>query len=272
MIDLKDCTFIIPIRIESEDRMRNVITVLCHLLRNFDTKVILKEVDTESVFKKEILPQIEEYLGDGINNLTHVFEKSDDPVFYRMKIINEMIDMSDTPIIANYDGDVLFKLETYTEAVGMIRGEYDIVYPYGFGNYQKQVFADDDLVSEFISNDFDFGILDQKTRLYDAQYGHVQFVDRKSYIEAGMENENFRGSSPEDKERYYRFTKMGYHVDRIADGWVYHLEHARGENSWFTNPHMQSNMDEWNKIQSMSKQQLKEYYSQQDYLKKYVNI
>ena len=60
MIDLKSCTFIIPVRIESEDRMRNVITVLCHLLRNFDTKVILKEVDTESVFKKEILPQIEE--------------------------------------------------------------------------------------------------------------------------------------------------------------------------------------------------------------------
>ena len=38
MIDLKNCTFIIPVRIESEDRMRNVITVLCYLLENFDTK------------------------------------------------------------------------------------------------------------------------------------------------------------------------------------------------------------------------------------------
>ena len=35
---------------------------------------------------------------------------------------------------------------------------------------------------------------------------------------------------------------------------------------------MQSNMDEWNKIQSMNKEQLKEYYSQQDYLKKYVSL
>ena len=91
MINLKQCTFIIPIRIESEDRMRNVITVLCYILENFDTKVILKEVDTESVFKKEVLPQIKDYLGDAINNLTHVFEQSDDPVFYRMKILNEMI-------------------------------------------------------------------------------------------------------------------------------------------------------------------------------------
>ena len=129
MIDLSDCTFIIPIRIESEDRMRNVITVLSFLLSNFDTTVILKEVDVESVFESEVLPQIDEFLGDSLKNLNHIFEKSDDPVFYRMKIINEMIDMSDTPIIANYDGDVLFKLETYTEAVGMIRGEYDIVYP-----------------------------------------------------------------------------------------------------------------------------------------------
>ena len=53
MIDLKSCTFIIPVRIESEDRMRNVITVLCYILENFDTKVILKEVDTESVFRKK---------------------------------------------------------------------------------------------------------------------------------------------------------------------------------------------------------------------------
>jgi len=28
-------------------------------------------------------------------------------------------------------------------------------------------------------------------------------------------------------------------------------------------------MDEWDKIQSMDKEQLLEYYSQQDYLKKY---
>ena len=35
---------------------------------------------------------------------------------------------------------------------------------------------------------------------------------------------------------------------------------------------MESNMEEWNKIQQMSREQLKDYYSNQDYLKKYVNI
>ena len=275
MIDLKNCTFIIPIRIESEDRMRNVVTVLAYLLKTFDTKVILKEVDVESVFEDQVLPQIEDFLGDNINNLTHVFEKSDDPVFYRMKILNEMIDMADTNVIANYDCDVLFKKETYVESVEMIMDGFDLVYPYGFGNYQKQVFIDDDGVSEFINGDFDFEVLDKKSRMYDAQYGHVQFVNRKSYILAGMENENFRGSSPEDKERFYRFDKMGYSVGRIDDI-VYHLEHSRGANSWPNsvqgNPYMKQNFDEWEKIQKMTGHQLRSYYSNQEYLKKYANI
>ena len=273
MINLKQCTFIIPIRIESEDRMRNVITVLCYLLENFDTKVILKEVDTESVFEKEVLPQIKDYLGDAINNLTHVFEQSDDPVFYRMKIINEMLDMSNTPVISNYDCDVLFKPETYIKSVEMVKDGYDIVYPYGFGEYQKQVFVDDNDVSEFLSNDFDFNILDKKSKMYDAQYGHVQFVNRKSYFAVGMENENFRGSSPEDKERFYRFDKMGYKIGRI-DHQVYHLEHSRGRNSWPNsvqgNPYMQENFNLWESIQKMTGEELKQYYSNQKYIEKYT--
>ena len=72
----------------------------------------------------------------------------------------------------------------------------------------------------------------------------------------------------EDKERFYRFNTLGYNVGRIND-YVYHLEHARGENSWFSNPHMEDNQHEWSKLCSMNKQQLLEYYSQQDYLKKY---
>ena len=273
MIDLKSCTFIIPVRIESEDRIRNIITVLCYLLDNFDAKVILKEVDQEPIFEEELLPQIIEYVGDSIKNLTHVFEQSNDPVFYRMQILNEMIDMADTSVIANYDGDVLFKPETYVNSVKMIEDGYDIVYPYGFGEYQKQVFADDELVSEFLSNDCDFSILDSKSRMYDAQYGHVQFLNRKSYIEAGMENENFRGSSPEDKERHYRFEKMGYKVGRIDDQ-VYHLEHSRGNNSWPNsvqgNPYMRENFDVWETLQKMDKKQLLDYYSTQEYLKKYT--
>lgn len=272
MNDLTNSTFIIPIRIESEDRMRNVITILCYLLKTFDTQVIIKEVDVESVFREEVLPQIREYLGDSLKNLTHIFEKSNDPVFYRMKILNEMIAMCDTEIVVNYDCDVLLKPETCLKAVEAINNGCDMVYPYGFGEYQKQVFVNDEDVSEFISEEFDFSILDSKSRMYDAQYGHVQFVSKESYVSAGMENENFRGSSPEDKERFYRFEKLGYRVGRI-DHQVYHLEHSRGRNSWPVsaqgNPYMRENIQLWESLQKMDKDQLKTYYSNQEYLKKY---
>ena len=66
--DLKNTTFIIPIRIESEDRLRNVITICCFLLDNFDTKIIIKEVDKTSVFKERALPQISEFVEDSISN------------------------------------------------------------------------------------------------------------------------------------------------------------------------------------------------------------
>ena len=56
MIDLSKATFIIPIRIESQDRLRNVITTTAFLLENFKTNIIIKEVDSESVFLRDALP------------------------------------------------------------------------------------------------------------------------------------------------------------------------------------------------------------------------
>lgn len=272
-IDLKNSTFIIPLRIESEDRLRNIITVLCFILGSFDCKVIVKEVDTESIFQRDALPQIKDFLDDDISNLIHIFEKSESKVFYRMTYLNEMIDMSNTDIIINYDCDVLMKPETYIESCRMITEDnYDVVYPYGFGSWQKQIFADDELVSEFLSNDHDFSILEQKHVENLSRYGHVQFFNKKSYIGGGMENENFKGSSPEDIERHHRFITLGYNVGRL-DHWIYHLEHSRGDNSWPVsyekNPHMKDNLELWDYLQKLDKKQLQNYYFNQKYLRKY---
>jgi predicted glycosyltransferase involved in capsule biosynthesis len=272
--DLSKATFIVPIRIESEDRMRNVITSILFLLENFDTTVIVKEVDTTSVFEQDVLPQIKE-CSTSVENLIHIFEQSDDPVFYRMRILNEMLNMTKNDIVVNCDCDIVLPIQSYLDAYNLIlSGEADVVYPYGNGNYQKQVFANDELVSEFLSNECDFSILESKSNISTSDFGWIQFFNRKVYIEGGMENENFRGSSPEDKERFYRFTTLGYNVNRL-DSFIYHLEHSRGRNSWPTsiqgNPYMQQNFELWNRIQTMNKEELLNYYSKQEYLKKYDN-
>ena len=138
------------------------------------------------------------------------------------------------------------------------------------GCFQRQVNAEDKLVSEFLDSN-DFGALDRASNEHTSDFGWAQFFRRSVYIEGGMENENFRAYAPEDKERYFRFTTLGYKVGRVNDV-VYHLEHARGENSWFSNPHMQDNMNEWDKISKMDKKSLMEYYSNQKYLEKYASI
>ena len=266
--DLSQATFIIPVRVESEDRMRNVITSISFLLSNFNTNVIIKEVDQTSIVAEYCLPQIYENCGDVRENINHIFVESNEPLFHRQKILNEMIMKSDTEIVVNYDCDVVLPIESYKIAYkGIMDKVYDVVYPYGSGMYQKQVTASNADVSNFLQTN-DYSILDNISKIHTSDFGWAQFFRRQVYIDGGMENENFKAYAPEDKERFYRFTTLGYNVGRIND-YVYHLEHARGENSWFSNPHMHSNMDEWEKIQKMNREHLIEYYSQQDYLKKY---
>ena len=268
-IDLSQATFIIPVRIESPDRLRNVVTTTAFLMENFDTNIIIKEVDKEPVFQRDAIPLLEEILDFNIwQNFNYIFEKSDDPLFHRQRILNEMIMESDTEIVINYDADAILPKESYELAYkGIMDGVYDVVYPYGSGMYQKQVAATDVTVSKFLETG-DYEFLNAVSKDHTSDFGWVQFFKRSSYIQGGMENENFKAYAPEDKERYYRFNMLGYSVGRI-ENYVYHLEHARGENSWFNNPHMDNNMSEWGKIQGMSKDNLLKYYSEQEYLQKY---
>jgi hypothetical protein len=266
-IDLSEATFIVPIRIESSDRLRNVITTSAFLLENFDTNIIIKEVDSESIFQRDALPVLNDILDVDVN-VQHIFEKSSEPLFHRQKVLNEMIAEAKTEIVVNYDCDVLLPLDSYHEAYqSILHHTHDVIYPYGQGMYQKQVQATDEVVSHFLQTG-DFGHLDRHSKIHTSDFGWAQFFNRKVYIDGGMENENFKAYAPEDKERFYRFSTLGYNVGRIHD-YVYHLEHARGENSWFNNPHMQSNNNEWERIQNMNASQLREYYANQSYLKKY---
>ena len=103
--NLSEATFIIPIRIESLDRLRNVITSTAFLLENFDTNIIIKEVDSESVFERDALPILKDILEVDIN-VKHIFEKSDEPLFHRQRVLNEMIMESDTEVVVNYDATI----------------------------------------------------------------------------------------------------------------------------------------------------------------------
>lgn len=275
---LEDVTFLIPLRIESQDRMRNIITSLIFLLRNFNTNVIVKEYDCESIFEKSVLPVVIDAVGEEkTKNLKHIFEKTDEFIFHRTRLINDMILEATTPIVVNYDSDILLPKETYLYARDLILNGYrnpeqpdkdpepvKVVYPYGYGDFQWQVTATDEEVTDFINSNFNFTAF-KNCRKWDAKFGFCQFFDREEYIRLGMENENFVSYGYEDDERYNRFNLLS-NVVRIND-FVFHLEHVRSQNSWFTNPNIEKNRSLWGVLKMLDSEKLLSYYEKQQYLK-----
>ena len=60
---LKDITYIIPLKIDNNQKLINTITSLIYLLHNFkDSKIIIKEVDEYPFFLEKVLPQIKKII------------------------------------------------------------------------------------------------------------------------------------------------------------------------------------------------------------------
>ena len=276
--DLTKTTFIIPLRIETADRMRNIITILIYLTRLFDTKIIVKEVDESSVYEREVLPVLKQALEpEMLACITHIFEKSLEFTFHRTKILNDMLWMVDTPVVANYDSDILLPLESYINATNMIAKNWvhpdakggepvKMVYPYGYGDYQMQCHVGDNEVTNFINSGFNFEYFNGHMRQWDAKYGFCQFFDTEVYKKLGAENENFIAYGYEDDERHMRFNLLSS-VGRIHE-YVYHLEHGRTKNSWFNNPYCEDNKKLWEKLKVKGKKSLIKYYDEVDYIKR----
>ena len=262
---MMDLTFLIPARIETEDRLRNIISSVTYLLRNVPAKVIVKEVSNRSLFKFRALPEIKKYAN--VDNLTHIFEESHEPLFCKSKVLNDLIVAADTKIVANYDADCILPISSYHEAYRLINDDHaDVVYPYQCGIYQWCADYNMEIFNEFI-NKLDVSVLDKKKRLSNSTIGWTQFVNRQKYIDSFMMNEYFVSWGCEDDESYYRMSVLGNRIKRVND-YVYHLEHSRTHNSWFSNPNFNNNYQLWNQIKRFDRRSLVEYYENQEYLQR----
>ena len=110
-------------------------------------------------------------------------------------------------------------------------------------------------------------VLDKHKTLSNSTIGWTQFINRKKYIECYMMNENFVSWGCEDDEFYFRMSTLGNRIARVDD-YVYHLEHARTQNSWFSSPKFNDNYQLWNTIKTFDKEKLVEYYESQDYIQR----
>lgn len=265
---MNNLTFLMPCRIESEDRLKNVITSVSYLSYHFpECQIIVKENDTQSVFKNQVVPELVNIFGTVPENINHIFEQSDNKFFHKTKILNDLLLESTTDIVYNYDVDVVYPISSYLTAYNMItQSGCDAVYPYGCGVYQWAVDYPIPLFEKFIQSKFDLEVLQPNCRLQASVMGWGQMIKRQVYIDSYMWNENFISWGAEDCEYYYRLQALGYNVGRVKD-MVYHLEHGRTFNSHYHNPKFMDNHNLWQTIRNLNKDAIIRYYEDQNYVK-----
>jgi hypothetical protein len=261
-------TFLMPCRIESEDRLKNIVTSISYITHHFpQSPIIVKENDTQSVFQDKALPVIQKIFGDIPTNLYHIFEQSEDKFFYKTRILNDLLLASNTEVVYNYDVDVVYPVSSYTTAYNMItQGGFDAVYPYGCGVYQWAVDYPVSLFDSFIQSKFDLNVIQPNCKLQPSVMGWGQMIKRQVYIDSYMWNENFISWGAEDCEYYYRLQALGYNVGRVNDV-VYHFDHARTFNSHYHNPKFMDNHNLWQVIRTLDKDAIIRYYEDQNYVK-----
>lgn len=271
MKNLKDCTFIIPVKIEHQDRYNNARSVLGFLNYHFQTNVIIYEVSEDGESRLNFLDDLKNL--DISHSISSLLPSKP---FHRTRYLNIMLDKVKTPVVVNYDIDVFLPPQSYlTCRDRIVNGEVDVYYPYSFGASQYQVlpsvdrtrFNLDFSIQSILPYMGSYGI-----RKYYSEYGHCIFFNTDVYREFGGENEEFISYGPEDKERGIRFKAFTDKVEWLDDV-VFHFEHHRGNDSSFTNPHINPNNLLLNKIQSLIKDRgLIEYYWYRPYYKEYIKI
>jgi hypothetical protein len=242
-IDLKDTTFIIPVKYDHPHREENMLLCIEFLQKYFDTNIIVGEMGSH--FK---------YLE---NNVRRV--EFDLKYFHRTKMLNELTCLAETPYVINYDADVFISPVQLFLAIDKLRKGVDFVYPYD-GRFARVPRTEINTIYKYK----DVGQLKKEyvgTRKQDfLSVGGAIAYNKKSFIDAGGENENFISYGAEDLERKYRFETLGYKVERIK-GKLFHLDHYISLDSSNTHPHFKANQNEWQKVQKMSKAELQEYIS-----------
>ena len=272
-------TFVIPIKIDTDDRRRNFDVVMNYLIHHFDCPIIVKEADVKCNLNTHPLTKHE--------RVTYMFEKlNEGEPFRRTTYINEMVDACSTTCFANYDIDVLFNPKTIENAVNkIINDTADVVYPFGdMEQDQVRFWSKPEDVDELISIIKDEEVTDknlllkmvesnlqEKIMSWSTRAGHCQIFRKSTFMDGFMENENFISWGPEDAERLMRFKRLGYRVEHMPGEKLIHLEHKTSIDSGEENPYFIRNENLLNHLNSLSDDEFKKYYEEVSYTKKYTS-
>lgn len=215
------CTFIMPVRIDSEERLRNF-NIAIEWLKKLNCKIFVLEADCKQIIDEESMVDID-----------YQFVKDENPLFHRTKYINILLKKTNTKVVSVWDADIIVKHSQIITAIDdIVNSNYTLAFPY---KENKFIMLSEEGTKAFISSK-NLSVLDRmKIRpLFNRPLcGGAFCVNRDNYLLLGGENENFIGWGPEDTERLKRVQIMDYKVKWDESGFLYHLNHPRNQNSFF---------------------------------------
>lgn len=223
--NLSDVAFLIPVRLDSIERLENLITSVRFLNNNFVTNIYILEAD------KINNGIIERVLGPVCK---YTFVKDYDTIFHRTKYINQLVSLNNERILVIWDADIIINTKQIYNAARNIRNNIcDVCFPYNGTFYN----VTDPLRYVFMEN-LDINTIESNINKLSVLYNNTQngggiFISREYFIKGGRECEHFYGWGSEDWNRYEKWKRLGYRIFR-EQGPLYHLHHSRNINGQFS--------------------------------------
>lgn len=246
-------TFVIPLRIDSFERERNLDLILEQIVSLPKVDIVILEADKQSLYRVK-----KDYA-----NVTYWYIEDRNPIFHRTKYLNLLLAKAKGAITCIWDTDVVIPTEQILCAIEIVRaGKAVMSFPYDGHFYMLSAEDSAAYCKEPMVN-----MLSENLEKFDLNHGHYSvggafIVNRKVYMEVGGENEYIIGWGPEDAERVNRMEILGLPVFR-TQGSLFHLYHPRNENSRPANFVQElKNRKEFLKVCSMTKEELLEYIAE----------
>ena len=246
--DLKDITFLILVRLDSVQRLENVVAITDALSKYFDTYITVVEA---SGYPNGILKAL---LNKKVN---YLFKEDNDPILYKTRHFNAMTSDVSTKYIAIWDADVVVDKKAILEAMAVLRSQTaDVAYPYNGKCYNTS-----EILRTLFLKHKDIRVLYRHLNKLDLFHsrllvGGAVLADREKYIYAGMENEKHYGWGDDDFDRSYRFERLELKTHRV-NTCLFHLSHPRTMNSTFASSIQNKiSSNERFKTESSSKQEI----------------
>lgn len=243
-LDLSDVTVLVPFRADSEDRKRNLRWIVAFLLKHADATILIGE-------DKAGASDVPDALGPELAaRCRHLhLTGNDTPFTHKAHLINRMVEAAETPIVALHDTDIVVDPVQYVLARDAVRGGAAMAFPYNglfFWIMGREVHRFGHTLSAAPLN----AVCPRFPLMHRDSPGGGAFFDRAALLAVGGYNERFVSWGYEDDEIVERLRRLALRVERVA-GPLYHLEHARPENSTDRNPFIDANKAELERIQAM---------------------